>query len=209
MAVLLDLDRTLVDLQSFTDYDAAWAEVRGLVDPLLAESGPVTGWTSSTRACMSVISALPAGDLWQRVSGIIESYERSAVARSVSMPGAQDFLTALAARPRAVVTLLPDTVAREVLAAHRLEVAVVIGRDPGIRPKPSGDGLRVALSRLGVDAARAVMVGDSTWDAGAAADAGVRFVGVHAPEEEFAGLVPSPPVCGSLADAWALVGLEG
>ena len=208
MVVLLDLDRTLVDLQSFTEYDAAWAEVRDLVDPVVAETGPATGWASATRSCMGVIAGLPDGGLWRAVSTVIERHERAAVPRSVPMPGAADFVAALGERPRAVITLLPESVAREALAAHGLDVGIVIGRDPRIRPKPSGDGLRAALARLGAGSAGAVMVGDSTWDAGAAADAGVAFVGVHAGPEEFAALSPAPPVCASLAEVLRAIAIE-
>jgi HAD superfamily hydrolase (TIGR01549 family) len=198
--VLLDLDRTLVDVQSFTDYDAAWAEVRGLVDPALAGSGPATGWSSATRACMGVVAALPEGDLWQQVSRSIARHEHAAVPRSVPMPGVHEFLAALGDRPRAVITLLPEDVSRAVLDHHGIDVPVVVGRDPRVRPKPSGDGLRLALQRLVASPADAVMVGDSTWDALAALDAGVRFLGVHAPPQEFAELEPAVPAYASLAE---------
>ncbi len=197
--VLLDLDRTLVDLQTFTDYEAAWVQVRELVDPSLAASGPATGWSGATRACMGVIAALPDGDLWREVSAVIERYELAAVPRSTPMPGAARFLADLGDRPRAVVTLLPERVARVTLDAHGLHVAVVVGRDPRIRPKPSGDGLRAALDRLGTAATAAAMVGDSTWDAAAAADAGVAFVGVHAGSDEFSAVHSPVPVYPSLA----------
>lgn len=201
--VLLDLDRTLVDLQSFTDYDAAWADVRGLVDPALADSGPQTAWSSATRACMGVIAALPDGELWHQVSQTIARREHAAVPQSVPMPGVHKFVAALGDRPRAVITLLPEDVARAVLAHHGLDVAVVVGRDPRVRPKPSGDGLRLALARLGTSPGDAVMVGDSTWDALAALDAGVRFLGVHAPPQEFAALDPAVPAYASLAEVSA------
>jgi HAD superfamily hydrolase (TIGR01549 family) len=201
--VLLDLDRTLVDLQSFTDYDAAWADVRGLVDPALAASGPATGWSSATRACMGVIAALPDGELWHRVSEAIARHELAAVPRSIPMPGVHEFLAGLAARPHAVITLLPEPVARATLAQHGIDVAVVVGRDPRVRPKPSGDGLRLALERLDRPGSDAVMVGDSTWDALAAADAGVAFVGVHAPPQEFLALEPAVPAYSSLAEVSA------
>jgi phosphoglycolate phosphatase-like HAD superfamily hydrolase len=44
------------------------------------------------------------------------------------------------------------------------------------------------------------MVGDSTWDALAALDAGVRFLGVHAPPQEFAELEPAVTAYASLAE---------
>lgn len=201
-ALLLDLDRTLVDVQSFTDYDAAWRDVRDLVDPALADSGPATTWTSATRACMGVIASITDEVLWRRVSDAIERHERAAIAESTPMPHVVEFLARTGGRPRAVVTLLPEGVARAVLAAHGLDGAIdeVVGRDPTIRPKPSGAGLREALRRLRAAAAGATMVGDSTWDAVAALDAGVGFVGVHAGAEEFGSLDPPVPVRATLLD---------
>jgi HAD superfamily hydrolase (TIGR01509 family) len=196
-AVLLDLDRTLVDVQSYTDYDAAWDAVRAAHSDLVAaDEGPDTGWTSSTRACMGTLAALPDGPLWQEVA----EYERAAIPRSVTMPGAAQFVAALSDRPVAVVTRLAPDVARDVLGHHAIAIDVVIGRDPTVRPKPSGDGLREALRILGDDDADAVMVGDSTWDAAAARDAGAAFVGVHAGRAEFARDFPDVPVVETLAD---------
>ena len=148
-AVLLDLDRTLVDLQSFTDYDTAWADVRELVDPDFAAAGPLTTWPSATRACMGVIAAIADAALWQTVSSAIERHERAAIGRSVAMPHVAEFLAATADRPRAVITLLPASVARDVLAAHGIAIDVIVGRDPHVRPKPSGDGLCDARQAIG------------------------------------------------------------
>jgi phosphoglycolate phosphatase-like HAD superfamily hydrolase len=204
-ALILDLDRTLVDLQSYTDYDAAWAGVAELIDPASTGSGPDTGWSSSTRACMGVIATVDDPELWRRLSSIIEGHERAALVRSRAMPHVVEFLAATADRPRAVVTLLPATVAADVLAAHGLDIEVVVGRDPHIRPKPSGAGLQEALRLLGQSGGAATMVGDSTWDALAAADAGVGFVGVHAPPAEFAALDPPVPACATLLEVLAVL----
>ena len=198
--MLLDLDRTLVDLQSFTDYDAAWDEVSAAHPELVGVDGPDTGWTSATRACMAALASIPDGPLWREISGTVAGHERAAIPRSVTMPGAEQFVRALAGRPVAVVTLLPEDVAREVLRHHDLDLPVVVGRDPRVRPKPSGDGLLEALRQLGEDVEDAVMVGDSTWDAGAARAAGAGFVGVHAGRAEFARDFPDVPVVETLAD---------
>ena len=199
-ALLLDLDRTLVNVQLFTDYDSAWDDVVRLVGEHPVDLGLDTGWTSATRACMAILGDLPAGELWTAVDRAIAVHEQAAVDRSVTMPGATQFVEVMAGRPTAVVTLLPPDVATAVLARHGMAIDVVVGRDPVVRPKPSGDGLRRALELLGQDAATAVMVGDSSWDAAAARDAGVRFVGVHAPKSEFADVDPQAPACQSLAD---------
>jgi phosphoglycolate phosphatase len=47
-----------------------------------------------------------------------------------------------------------------------------------VRPKPAPDILRLCLDRAGVDAAKAVYVGDSRIDREAAESAGVHFIGV-------------------------------
>src|SRR5271163_3779244 len=47
-----------------------------------------------------------------------------------------------------------------------------------VRPKPAPDILRLCLGRAGVEAVRAVYVGDSRIDREAAESAGVQFIGV-------------------------------
>jgi len=200
--VLLDLDRTLVDLQSYTDYDQAWRAVQPYVPSDLTLNVPETGWSSATRACMGVLAALPESDLWWKISGIIAEFETAAIAQSVLMPGAHAFAYSLRTSARAVVTLLPEDVARDVLVQHDLDIPIVIGRDPRIRPKPSGDGLRRALELLDKPADDAVMIGDSTWDAAAAADAGVTFIGVHSPLTEFSEQFPDVTAHDSLAEVF-------
>jgi len=201
-AVLLDLDRTLVDLQSYTHYDSAWHDVQRHLPHDLVLAGPDTGWSSATRSCMGVLAALPDGELWWTISNIIAEYETAAIGASVAMPGAFAFAHSLRTSARAVVTLLPEKVAREVLAKHNIDIPVIIGRDPLIRPKPSGDGLRQALELLEMTAADAFMIGDSTWDAAAAADADVTFIGVHSPREEFADQFPDVAAYETLADVF-------
>ena len=49
---------------------------------------------------------------------------------------------------------------------------------PPEQAKPAADLVTVALRRAGVEAAEAVLVGDTMWDGEAAGRAGVGFVGV-------------------------------
>ena len=98
---------------------------------------------------MGVIAGLPDGALWREVSGAIERHELAAVPQSTAMPGVARVPRAPrrpAARGRHAAA---RTVARATLAQHGLAIEVVVGRDPQVRPKPSGDGLRLALHRLG------------------------------------------------------------
>lgn len=175
--VLLDLDRTLVDLQSFTDYASAWEEVGALVE---ADGGmvPQTDWDRPTHACMATLVSLAGTPRWQEVSSVIAEYERRAIPSSVAMPTLQQAQEIWAGYPVAVITLLPGDVAAEVLAFHDVDIEVIIGRDPVLRPKPHGDGLLRACEMLGVRPDEATMIGDATWDLAAAADAGTSFIGV-------------------------------
>jgi phosphoglycolate phosphatase len=202
-ALLLDLDRTLVDVQSFTDYDAAWRDVVSILGDDVHDLGPDTAWTAATRACMAVLGRLTNLEVWSRVSTAVAVHERAALPRSEPMPGVHEFLQSVADRPTGVVTLLPEGVAREVLERHGLTVDVVVGRDPQVRPKPSGEGLRRALRLLTASSEGATMVGDSSWDAEAAVDAGVGFVGVHTPPEEFRERFPQFPACVGLSEVGA------
>lgn len=181
-ALLLDLDRTLIDLQSFTDYGAALADVSELVEAWPDAQVPGTDWDKATMACMSVLHSLLGDPRWNEVSDVIAEHERSAIPRSHLMPTVAECRSVLASVPTAVVTLLPSDVAIAVLDYHDLdigrEVDVVVGRDRLIRPKPEPDGVLEACRLLGVSPESALMIGDSTWDAQAALSAGVGFIGV-------------------------------
>jgi pyrophosphatase PpaX len=66
------------------------------------------------------------------------------------------------------------------------DFAVFVGDEDVAEPKPSPDGLRLAISQLGVRPDDAVYVGDSVNDARAAREAGLRFVAAlwaKSPEE--------------------------
>ncbi len=183
-ALLLDLDRTLVDLQSYTNYAAALADVQELVGEWSDVDVPTTDWDRATMSCMSVLHAFFGDARWSQISATIARHERAAIPQSHLMPTVQECFVRLVSGPTAVITLLPGDVARDVLEFHGLrmgqEIDVVVGRDPALRPKPEPDGVIEAWRILGVAPGSATMVGDSTWDAQAALAAGATFVGVPA-----------------------------
>ena len=188
--LLFDLDRTLVDLQSFTDYAAALVDLRALVGgwgdvPTLAAD-----WDAPTLECMALLGTLSGDERWSAASAAVAAHERAAIPQSRAMPGLADAVAACAGRPYAVVTLLPPDVARDALDFHGFPVDVVIGRDPSIRSKPAGEGLVVAAEKLGLPISECVMIGDSTWDHAAAVDAGAGFIGVPVTATAFASDVP-------------------
>lgn len=181
-ALLLDLDRTLVDLQSFTDYAAALVDVSVLLDSWPDASVPATDWDGPTMVCMSVLNALSGDERWPEVSRAIARHERAAIPSSVIMPTVAEACARLEEVPVAVVTLLAPELVPEVLGQHGIrlgrEVDAVIGRSSEMPPKPAPDGLWSACRTLDVNPADAVMIGDSSWDAEAARRAGVSFIGV-------------------------------
>jgi phosphoglycolate phosphatase-like HAD superfamily hydrolase len=189
-AFLFDLDRTLVDLQSFTDYSAALSDVIATVGEQAGAHVPDADWDAPTLSTMAILVALAGDERWNPASRAVAAHERAAIPMSVAMSGLESLDDALADAPRAVVTLLPEDVAREVLAHHGIRIDIIIGRDPHIPAKPSGAGIVVAAERLGVPVTDCVMIGDSTWDHAAAVDAGAAFIGVPVSSTAFAAEVP-------------------
>ena len=182
-ALLFDLDRTLVDVQSFTDYAAARADAEAVVGHDRALTAvPTTDWSSDTEAAMALLVTYAGDPRWEALSAAIAVHELAAVVHSTPMPTLAAAWQLSASVPRAVVTLVPEHVARAALSAHGIDASadalVVVGRRAGQRPKPAPDGLHAACDALGVDPSSAVMIGDSSWDLAAARAAGTGFVGV-------------------------------
>lgn len=205
-AYIFDLDRTLVDLQSFTDYAAALRDLGEFADPASGASVPDADWDAPTLSTMAILVALSGDPLWEPASRAVARHERAAIPRSTPMPGLQELDSALDGAPRAVVTLLPEDVAREVLGQHGVHIDIVVGRDPQIPAKPSGAGLLVAAERMGVSVEACVMIGDSSWDRAAAMDAGAAFVGVPVSVAAFDDTVP---VAAGLLEAVAAARTQG
>jgi phosphoglycolate phosphatase len=179
LAVLLDLDRTLVDVESGVDYAAAVDDLAaaGLLRPT-AEDADATSWGSATVRAMDALVALAGQPGWELASGLVAGHEVAGVADARAMPGLGPFLSALTARSTAIVTLLSATATEHVLATFGIAARAVVARDPTLRPKPAPDQVEAALEALGVRPGDAVMVGDSERDAVAAQGAGVAFIGV-------------------------------
>jgi phosphoglycolate phosphatase len=178
-ALLLDLDRTLIDIQSYTDYAAALEDLTRELGEVAEVEVPATGWDSPTIRCMQILVALAGRPEWERASDLIERRELAALPSSQAMPGLGElFETLSGGLPVAVVTLLGPNATSQVLEMHGVDVPVTVPRRPDLRPKPAPDQLLEACRRLGVKPGETVMVGDSTWDQEAAAAAGAGFIGV-------------------------------
>lgn len=178
-ALLLDLDRTLIDVQTYTDYPAALEEVVEVLGAIPEADVPDTGWDSPTRACMQILVGLSGDPRWDRISSLIESHELAALPQARPMVGLRELLEALPDDlPTAVVTLLGPNATDRVLDMHEVPIATRIGRRHDLTPKPAPDQILEACRLLDADPSEAVMVGDSTWDLRAAKSAGAGFIGV-------------------------------
>jgi phosphoglycolate phosphatase-like HAD superfamily hydrolase len=178
-ALVLDLDRTLVDVQTFTDYSAAVADVEREMGAIELVDVPDTEWRSATRTAMAMLVALAGDpDRWQQASDLIERHELAAVDQAVAMPGLDGFLAATAGVPRAIATLMGPTAMDAVCERFAIGVPLRVGRESDMVPKPAPDQVLRACQLLAVDPADAKMLGDSTWDREAALAAGAGFVGL-------------------------------
>ena len=97
--LLLDLDRALVDLPSFTDYATALADVRAIVGSWDDADVPDTDWDRPTQACMAVLHSLLGDPRWVAVSDVIAVHERAAIPAGVVMPTVLEVLDLLRPSP--------------------------------------------------------------------------------------------------------------
>lgn len=181
-AVLLDLDGTLVD--SLPDLLAA-------LNPTLQAEGlrPVAaseirtmfgdGATKLVERALRATGGYP-GRAAFLVPAYLARYQSNVAAETVPFPGVPETLHLLneAGFAVAVVTNKPARAAGIVLDALGLSrfVQTVIGGDTAGRLKPDPAPLHEALRRLGIPAARAVMVGDMHHDVEAARATGTAAV---------------------------------
>jgi putative hydrolase of the HAD superfamily len=149
------------------------------------------------RALLAV--GVPAEVVPEVVPGLVAAFLAHVPDRLTPYPGAEDALRALAtAGPLACLTDGAPGVQRAKLAASGLDAllpVVVITDELGGRParKPAPDGLLEAARRLGVPAARLLVIGDRPGkDVAVAAAVGARAIRVRQGEHAAAPDVPAP-----------------
>ena len=198
-ALLLDLDRTLVDVESAVDYCAALEELRSAFPNAAMGATPdTTGWGSCTKQVIALLVGLAGTPDYPPAAALVAAHELCGAPDSQPMPGLAGFLRAMQHRPKAIVTLLGPEATELVLDLHGIDVDVVVARRPDLKPKPFPDQVEEGLQRLGASADSATMVGDSATDLHAARAAGVDFIAVTngRTTHEF----DAVPVAGDLAE---------
>ena len=185
--ILFDLDGTLID--SAPDIAAA-------VNRLLAEDGHASLTLDEVRSMIGngvkklverAYAArgitLEGAALEETTNRMMAIYGDHLTVETVLMPGAGEILAAYhKARVKlGVVTNKPEAFTRTILEHFGLSeiVDVVVGGDTGPERKPAPDMLNHALAQTGFTASRALMVGDSPADIGAAKAAFMASVAVR------------------------------
>ncbi|HEY4118077.1 MAG TPA: HAD-IA family hydrolase [Byssovorax sp.] len=184
-AILFDLDGTLVD--SNTLHVEAWCDAfeelhyRVAADRVEVEIGK--GGDHLVADVLGKSADRADGDAIRAAHD--RAFARLAVARPIAAaPDAVALLQAL--RARGVRVALATSSGRDQIAfverssgvPWRSLFDVVADGDAVAASKPSPDVVVRAVELLGVTPAQCAMIGDSIWDAEAAARAGVAFVGV-------------------------------
>ncbi|OZD05010.1 HAD family hydrolase [Rhodococcus sp. 06-235-1A] len=179
-AVLFDIDGTLVD--SNYVHVSAWSRA-------FREAGhEVPSWRIHRSIGMDgsrLLDALVGSSdsaVAQEAKKLHGEYYASASTDLEVLPGARELLADLNNRGITVVlaTSAPESelsTLRDLLDVEDSVAVVTSGEDAEVA-KPEPDIVAVALERAGVEAANAVMVGDSVWDIESAGRAGVRAIGV-------------------------------
>jgi len=180
-AVLFDLDGVLVESQE------AWfrlvnAAARHFCKPDVSRARFDAGWGQGIEADLrEFFPGCAAGDLERFYAAHLLDFD----AHMHVQPGARDALCQLrdAALLRGVVTNTPTPLARDILAWAGLIglVDVTTGAAPELASKPAPDIILRACRELEVDPRQALVVGDSRFDAEAAAAARARFLGFRTP----------------------------
>lgn len=180
-AVLFDIDGTLVD-SNYVHVDA-WSRA-------FREAGrAVSSWRihrcigmDGSKLLETLVGSADSA-LAAEAKKLHGEYYAAASSDLEILHGARELLAHIDSRGITVVlaTSAPESelaTLRDLLDVED-SVSIVTSSEDAEVAKPEPDIVAVALERAGVEAARAVMVGDSVWDVEAAGRAGVRAIGLR------------------------------
>lgn len=175
--VIFDLDFTLIDAEK---------TVRKGIEYAMKKTGEKAGVETIMRyigipledmlAKGGVKDAKKAGEAYRELYGKIYLKE------TVLYPGVREKLEEMHSKG---IVLALMTAKRQDFAEGLLRhfglmkvFSVVLGAQPGLKPKPAPDGINKIVEKVGVDKGKTFMVGDTEIDIIAAENAGVNAIGV-------------------------------
>jgi HAD superfamily hydrolase (TIGR01509 family) len=179
-AVLFDIDGTLVD----SNYLHVHAWARAFHDVGIAADAwrihRAIGMDGST--LVKKLSGDADDDAQKQLKDLHSQYYKELAPMLRVLPAGQEILDKVASMGLQVVlaTSAPEdelAILREVLDRENVVSEVTSAGDVDMA-KPDPDIVEIGLARAGVDAGRAVFVGDTVWDAEASARAGVTSIGL-------------------------------
>jgi len=181
-AILFDFEGTLVDFQ----WNLTGA-VRETMEMLKISGFPVDrlqGCKYSTLMNEAMKIAIerrqPPGEVREKIGEIYDQYDEDALTRWTLRPNARHFLFAV--KTKGMKTGLVSNVGKKAMekAFKRMELQqlfdAVVTRNDVETLKPSGEGIRLVLSRLHVIKDRALFIGDSVDDIRAANEVGMNVM---------------------------------
>lgn len=179
--LLLDIDGTLVD--NTAAHIAAWAEafeaLQHPIDREILRRNMGKGGDLFVKAVMGEAWDREHGDEARKLHG--DGYKRR-LGEAHPVPGVSQFLSALSdlrIKPVLATSSNPDEVKANLqVIGETPDHFLVVDKDDIQTSKPAPDVFAVALKRSGHAPQQAAVVGDTRWDAEAAAKLGVTFFGV-------------------------------
>jgi phosphoglycolate phosphatase len=179
-AVLFDFDYTLADSSKGTIRCINHALAGLGLPPTTPEMAKQTIGLSLPDTLTFLIGASSPSQAERFTQLFLEMSERVMVAQTVLLPGTMDAMAQLRRRclPLAIVSTKYHQRIEAVLEREGLHdtFEVLIGGDDVAQLKPAPEGLLLAASRLELEPAYCLYVGDSPTDAEAAKHAGMPFV---------------------------------
>lgn len=178
LAVLLDLDGTLVD--------SAYLHVLAWDAAFVAAGYEVAHWRIHDALGIGGDRLVPRllGRHVPEAGDISDDHKRrflDSADRLRATDGALELIDDLERRgvPFALATSATGTEGEALLGALGRDDLPAAGADSVDAPKPAPDVLLAACEQLAVPPERAVLIGDSPWDAEAAVRVGARMIGVR------------------------------
>ena len=197
--MLFDFEGTLVDFQwklsEAVRETLAMLKTSGLPTERLRKKKYSTLLTEAMDLAHEI--GRSAEEIRKKIDAIYDLYDEDALPRWNMRPGAKEFLQTL--KGKNVKSALVSNVGRRTLekALTKLDLEdlfeVTVTRNDVRRLKPNGEGIRLALRRLKAGKDRAVFVGDSLDDVGAAKDAGLKVLIILGGENPKAELLAANP----------------
>ncbi|AYF75789.1 HAD family hydrolase [Nocardia yunnanensis] len=200
--LLLDMDSTLVNSEAVVELLwRGWAEEHGLtVEEVLAVAHGRQGW-----ATMALLLPDRPAELNHADNARLLEREATIVDGIVPVPGAPEFLAAVADLPHALVTSANIALTEKRMAAAGLPLPLIrITAESVTASKPHPEGFLAGAAELGLDPADCLVFEDSEAGIAAAKAAGMRVVGVgpraatytptaHVPDLTYIRVEPAAP----------------